>query len=697
MLDNIEIQKILTGEKQLFSKVVEAFEQDLYVFVKSFNINEETVISIVKDSYIDTYNQLYNYKETQIFSEWFATTTFAFLYKEIEKNMKMEDLPIPNASYKETFIFLLHDLLHVSKSTISKVLNISIKDLETAFISAYKNFYSTELTEGTQKEGCLSNKELLQYVEQLSNEEVKSKVVEHLEFCPSCRESIFSMKALKKSKLTGWRNNYLDKVILQTIMDDLIPYKKKKRSWKYQYLAAASVVALFSVFMLVVPNVVTWVSAASNYVKYGQFYNVWGSGTYAVEDKDITLEVLHVEVSPKFLYVHYDVDKETKEKFYGQENYFGSLVQPWGNSTFQIKTKDNKTYNLGVSDMPPLKDGENVLILSFNSMDVIPDSFDLKLNVREIAHRQGLWELTIPIQYAPFKNDIEVVDIQLKETFADSAQLSIEQLITTPLGSVIEYSVNLTDEEVNRIMDSLPDEAKRNGYDPTYLKNDVHPMLSIRNDENFHLIPIHFYDHNNHNNPALQTTQKVAYSQFYYDLDELHALYEKGEYNPKDSIVKGKLAKEDTMYMVLEGFQYHVPVEFSIPIKLEEVKNLPVNFEVNGDVFETLTIKKITLENEHLNPERFEITMKGSTNNKQVKNVYHWGIHEAGENHFEQRYINYEYGNEYNNPYDSDEVGFQFLVYIDDNTPEEAVVRTHGATRIIRLEEPLRIPLKMKE
>mgnify|MGYP005749564071 FL=1 len=553
MLDNIEVQKILSGDKQLFSKVVETFEQDLYVFVKSFNMEEETAITLVKDSFIYTYNQLQNYKETQNFSVWFATTIFAYLYKEIESNMIKEDSPILHTSYKESFIFILHELLHVGKPTISKALNISKQELEIAITNAYKILYSNELIEGgSLKEGCLSSEEFLQYLEKLTNEEAKSKVEDHLEFCPSCRESIFSMKSLKKAKLRGLRNHHLDKEISPLLMEDIIPYKKQKRSWKYQYLAAASVVALFSIFMFVVPNVVTLVSAASNYVKYGQFYNVWGSGTYSVEDKDITLEVLHVEVSPKFLYVHYDVDNETKERFYGQESYFGSLIQPWGSSFFQIKTKDDKSYNLEASEMPPLKDGENVLILSFDSMDDIPDSFDLKLNVREIAHTPGQWELTIPIQYAPFKNDMEVVDVQLKQTFADSAELSIKQLLTTPLGSIIEYSANLTDEEVNRIMNSMSEEAKMNGYDPDYLKNDVNPMLSIVSGDNYHLIPIHI---NNHYHPARQTIQKVVYSQYYYDLAELQALYEKGEHNPRDSIVKGRLTKEDTMYMVLEGFQ----------------------------------------------------------------------------------------------------------------------------------------------
>ncbi len=698
LLDNIEVQKVLLGEKQLFSKVVETFEQDIYMFVKAFNIEEEIVISLVKDSFIYTYNHLHFYKETEVFSEWFATTIFSYLFKELERHFTDKEAPIQNATYKETFVFLLHDLLQVGIYTISKVLNNSVQDVEKELVHAHKHFFKEELEERMEKEGCLSALELFQYVKNTIEGSSKIKVEDHLEFCPSCRESVFSMKSLKATKLKIWRHQQLEADISQIIIDELIPYKKKKRSWKYQYLAAASVVALFSIFMFVVPNVVTWVSAASNYVKYGQFYNVWGSGTYAVEDRNIKLEVLHVEVSPKFLYVHYDVDNETKEKFFEQENYFGSLIQPWGNSTFQMKTKDNKTYNLGVSDMPPLKDGENVIILSFNSTDVIPDSFDLKLNVREIAHTQGNWELIIPIQYAPFKNDIEIVDINLKETFADSTELSIEQIIKTPLGSVIEYKVNLTDEEVNRIMDSLSEEAKSNGYDSSYLKNDVNPMLTIESADNFHLIPIHIYDNYRHNNPALETTtQKAAYSQFYYDPDELQALYEKGEYNPRDSIVKGRLTKEDTMYMVLSGFQYHVPIEFSIPIKLEEVDNMPLNLEVNGDVFETITIKKITLENDHHNPERFEITMKGSSHNKQVKNIYHWGIHEADDNSYEQRYINYEYGNEYNNPYEDDEVGFQFLVYIDDNTPEEAVVRTHGATRIIRLEEPLRIPLHINE
>ena len=175
MLENIEVQKILSGEKEIFSKVVEAYEQDLYMFVKAFTLDEETATALVKNSFIYTYNQLHNFKESETFSEWFATITFSYLYKELEIKAKMEEAPIPNASYKETFFLLLHELLHVGKSTISKALNIPNQDLEITLTSAYKSFYSDEFTERTVKKGCLLEEELLQYVEKKKTKKLNRK------------------------------------------------------------------------------------------------------------------------------------------------------------------------------------------------------------------------------------------------------------------------------------------------------------------------------------------------------------------------------------------------------------------------------------------------------------------------------------------------------------------------------------------
>ena len=699
MLENIEVQKILSGEKEIFSKVVEAYEQDLYMFVKEFTLDEEIAIALVKNSFIYTYNQLHKYKEKEIFSEWYATTIFAYLYEMLDNSMNTGELPIKNASYKESFIFLLHELLHVGKSTISNALNISIQELEIALTSAFKNFYFDELPEGTLKEGCLSNEELLQYVEKIKDEEVKSEVEDHVEFCPSCREFIFSMKSFKKAKLQGWQNQHIETDEVQTLMEELTPYKKKKGAWKYQYLAAASVVALFSIFMFVVPNVVTWVSAATNYVKYGQFYNVWGSGTYAVEDSNVTFEVLHVEVSPLFLYVHYDVDKEAKAKFYNHDNYSGSLVNTWGGSVFRMKTDDDQRYDLELAEIPPLKDGENILVLSIASIEEIPDTFELEITLREVANRRGIWDLTIPIQYAPFKNDIEIVDIDFKETFAGSVEIAIEQLIKTTHGRVIEYRVGFTDEEVERIGNSLS--VKRNGGNPSYLERNINPMMSIQGDGGFRLIPLHLINYNklfsSQANPApYSNTQKATYSHFYYDIEELNTLYEKGEHNPRESIVKGRLDKDDSMNILLEGFHYHIPVYISIPIKLQEVEDYPLNMEVNGDVFESITIKKITLNSTEYNPERFDIVLKGSKQNKLVKNIYHWTIHETEMRDGWQPIVSYTYG-ENNQAHETDTVGFHLQVFIDEDTPEEVEIKSTGMQRIIHLEEPFKIPLSKRK
>ena len=698
LLDNIEVQKILTGEKQVYSKVVEAFEQDLYVFVKAFNIDEQAVKTLVKDSFIYTYNQLNYYKEAEIFSEWFAATTFSYLYKELKHNMKMEETPIMDASYKEIFIFFLHELLQVSKLTISKAINITNQEIEVALNSTYRSFYTEELTEEKPKEGCLSSEELLQYVEKVNDEDVNSKGEDHLEFCPSCRESVFSMKSLKKAKLEGWRNQHLEKEISQTIIEELIPYKKKKRSWKYQYLAAASVIALFSIFMYVIPNVTTWVSAASNYIKYGQFHNVWGSGTYAVENSDVTFEVLHVEVSPLFLYIHYDVNEEAKDRFYNYDNYRGSLVNHWGGSVFRMKIDDGQRYDLALAEMPTLTDRENILILSIAHIEEIPDTFELEIIIRELANRRGIWDLTIPIQYAPFKDEMEFVDIDFKETFADSVEIAIEQLIKTTHGSIIEYKVGLTNEELERIEDSLP--SKVNGYNTMYLDRNINPMMSIQSASGFHLIPLNLLDHYNllsSSYPVPQSnTQKVAYSHFYYDVEELNASYETGVHNPMESIVKGVLDKDNSMHIMLEGFQYHIPVDITIPIKLQEVEDYPLNIEVNGDIFETITIKKITLDRTEYSPERFDIVLKGSKQSKLVKNIYHWNVHETEMRDGWQPIVSYTYG-ENNQAMESDTVGFHLQVFIDENTPELVELKSTGMQRIIHLEEPLKIPLGKKE
>ena len=503
------------------------------------------------------------------------------------------------------------------------------------------------------------------------------------------------MQLFKKEKIQGWRNKQLDTEIVHTLMEELTPYKKKKRSWKYQYLAAASVVALSSIFIFGAPNVVTWVSAAANYVKYGQFYNVWGSGTYAVEDSNVTFEVLHVEVSPLFLYVHYDIDKETKENYYKNiNNYSGSLVPPWGDSVFRLKTEDDKRYDLGVSDLPPLKEGENVLVLSLDSIENIPDTFELEMILREVAHIRGIWSLTVPIQYAPFKDNIEIVNLNLKQTFANSVEFSIEKFIKTSLGNIIEYKVNLTDVELERIEASTSEESSQYGYETNYIKYNVHPMILIQSSEEHHLIPINLIEY--HRILEDGQPQKSAFSPYYYNMEELIAYHETGEHNPRESFVKGRLDKDETPYMVLAGFQYHVPVDISIPIKLEEVEDYPLNIEVNGDVFESITIKKVIVDRNEYSPERFDIVMKGSKQNKHVKNIYHWNVHETEMRDGWQPIVGYTYG-ENNQAYETDTVGFHLQVFIDEDTPEEVEIKSTGMQRIIHLEEPFKIPLSKRK
>ena len=282
----------------------------------------------------------------------------------------------------------------------------------------------------------------------------------------------------------------------------------------------------------------------------------------------------------------------------------------------------------------------------------------------------------------------------MKQTFANSVEFSIEKFIKTSLGNIIEYKVNLTDVELERIEASTSEESSQYGYETNYIKYNVHPMILIQSSEEHHLIPINLIEY--HRILEDGQPQKSAFSPYYYNMEELIAYHETGEHNPRESFVKGRLDKDETPYMVLAGFQYHVPVDISIPIKLEEVEDYPLNIEVNGDVFESITIKKVIVDRNEYSPERFDIVMKGSKQNKHVKNIYHWNVHETEMRDGWQPIVGYTYG-ENNQAYETDTVGFHLQVFIDEDTPEEVEIKSTGMQRIIHLEEPFKIPLSKRK
>ena len=667
MITESEIQKILAGDKDIFVKRIEPYFENVYCITKSFPLNDEKVEEIILKTFTNTYISLSEKKNIDLVSIF--TEHFRLLSNSIQSNSTL----FPQ--FLEMYIFLLSEIQQCSTKDISNIVGISKEEVDNNYQSAIKNICGESIQNMQSTETCISMDHLIAFSVNNKDENIH----DHLEFCPSCREKIKKIDILKNKYVIGIKENAINDSFVSKLTKELPSLTNKKRSWKKQAILASIVVAVFATFVFLLPNLLIWKTAVTNYVKYGEFYNAWGEDTFTVSDAGFTFTVNKVEVSPEYLIVHYSLKDELGEEREVRSNnnrnpqYWGKLID------------GEKEHFLSAVNIPLLDKSESVLLYSISQVDHIPDSFDLQIAIREMENVIGNWDVTVPVTYAPFIDSREVITLDATYNILDMVELQLKELIYTPTGISLDLEMDITDNEIKRL---LGESIIENGEDlrESVIRRNLalNPILSMVDQHGRELLPIYTTEYSNINNKQ----KRFTFSPFLADLSGINLNFWGLEETTSLSI-EDKVNRDSELNIQINEVYYFAQIINSIDIPLREVEDLPLDMTMNGDNLDTLTVRKLE-PNGNYSRGSYEILIKSKNADESVRSSYNWTASNQDMNRWFHSTSKLDFDPLKNDP----GVFLHIELVIEEDMPEEIMLASGSMTRVIQLNDPIKVPLK---
>ena len=667
MITESEIQKILAGDKDLFLKRIEPYIENIYCITKAFPLNDEKTEEIIFKTFTNTYNSLSEKKNIDLVS--ILTEHFRLLSNSIQYNSTL----FPQ--FLELYIFLLSEIQQCSTKDISSIVGISKEEVDYNYQSAIKNICGESLRNMQSTETCISIDKLIAF--SIHNED--ETIGDHLEFCPNCREKIKKIESIKRKYVRTVNETEIEDSLVPKLIKELPSLTIKKRSWKKQAMLASIVVAVFATFVFLLPNLIHWKTVVTNYVKYGEFYNAWGEDTFSASDAGFTFTVNKVEVSPEYLIVHYSLQDELGEEREVRGN-LNRKPQYWG----KIIDGENEHF-LGAVNIPHLDRSENVLLYSLSKVEHLPETFDMQIAIREVENVIGNWDVTVPVTYAPFKNNREVIVLDETYNILDIVELQLNELIYTPTGISLDLEMDITDSEVKRLLG----ETIENGEDlrESVIRRNlgINPILSMVDQHERELIPIYSTEYSTLNNKQ----KRFTFSPFLADVSGINLNFWGFEETTSVSI-EDKVNRDSELNIQLNEIYYSTQVVNTLEIPLQEVEDLPLNRTMNGEMLETLTIRKLE-PNGNYSRGSYEILIKGSYGEESVHSTYYnWTVTNLDMNRWFHNTSKLEFDPLKNDP----GVFLHIELAIEEDMPDEIVLASGNITRVIKLKDPIKVPLK---
>ncbi|AST91482.1 MULTISPECIES: hypothetical protein [Sutcliffiella] len=670
--DLLNINEILNGNKEKFTYYVELYQDRLYAIAYRMVNDKEEARILVEGSFQYVYEQLPTYNEEETFTSWFFKITIPHLFNRITyKGNRTEHIPFHSLTFPEQKVLLLHFVLAMDESNIATVLHFSISEVERYLTEAKEKLRGT-ITAKSQAEDCIKVDKLFMFYKQDLSDEENTIIKDHLEFCPACREILTTFEKEDKQLIEFLNQPFLPDSFADEVVEGLSAYtknNKKRRSWKYQIVTSTILLAVVLLGMFVVPKLSPVYTAVSNYIKHGEMYNVWDEGTYTFTDKEITLEITGIDISPSNIALHYKVESEKSFGTYG----YDSIIDIWDNRIVQIKTGDRVQFVDMVMPMfhSTTAENEDTLYFSLNQLGEIPDEFEILLNIRRIAGYPGSWDIQIPVNYAKANINVETVEINETITLDDVGQFEIKKFERTDIESKLTMFVALSEEERKRKTEQFREIAGIEA-DMYYLMPHLEFEVVTENGD-----PLVGY-YSNYFEP--QFTEDG----FIFEFDFMNILRD------RESFEKiGNLDPKEPIYFEFISINKMEPAQIDIPIKLEE-GIYDVNFKY--DDIEINTVEVIMDNSQHVDFVYPKILLKGS---KPLKTEYffHWNAVDEEDNYLDNFHVGgYGYHMEGD---EGTEIVQELELYPDfsKELPETFILKATDVRKSIQPTEQIRIPL----
>lgn len=291
-------------------------------------------------------------------------------------------------------------------------------------------------------------------------DETESKMVEkHLEFCPVCREVLDALKREDAFLLEAIQAPKLPHDFDQHVMKDLKPYTniKKKRSWKYQFLTAASIVLAFGLGASMYPQLNTFFGEGSVVGEPGQ-QNV-EKALYSVEDNGVTFNITEVSASPVKIEIFYEIEptEEMLERFRGNllDNEMNNVLvsKDYELPSIILKSENGKEVPFENLDFTR-PDSWNGSIILF-PRDAPPNHLAVDIEINEIMAEKGNWSFSIPIDMTESKKETTMLKLDDTLGIEGLYQLQLLEWINAPNAKMLTLESTFSDEEMARVQSSM--------------------------------------------------------------------------------------------------------------------------------------------------------------------------------------------------------------------------------------------------
>jgi hypothetical protein len=605
MGESQKVKEIIEGNKEEYNFIIQKYKDILYAVSIRFVESQEQAESIVETCFIHIYNHLKAYdRESELFSDWFYTITIPFLQEKLmgfalNKNVcDYMTLHQPSAIKVEAaivslpeslrFDFLVFHLVDLEYMKLASFLNVNKFDFEKSLQAANDlvRKKTLELEDQVNHSECFALDEIIHYLNGECAEHEKNAIVDHLEFCPSCREVINKIHNEKKTIENIIRAPHLDDDFNKKMIDKLQVYEKKmpkQRTWKYQLGVIGIIVGLMTLGGILLPKLVPYTKMVTNYINHGAFYNVWAEGTYTAIDKDVTVEITGVQVDPLHIVVYYETHTESQTNELELVDFFTATIVDEEGTHYPSMVSAPLVENFYYDEEKEVEGSgsEDVnrtafMVKAINE-ETLPSEFTIRFQFQRVKGHGGRWEIEVPIQYDKAVEQVEIVEFNEVMVIDDKIEVEILSMEYGKYGSRLSYDIRLKEEAIKRIETKLAQSDQT--YNPPYSNSyhDVYGRIQLVKEHNQYMIPVHYPSmmENTRRNAPIRQDFSTLYAD--RDLTEL----------------RGQAEKIESYFAEITEISYSEPTFYSFTVPLKETKEIPINMDLEGITLKNLSISQV--------------------------------------------------------------------------------------------------------
>ncbi|MED4014743.1 hypothetical protein [Sutcliffiella cohnii] len=679
----MNIQSILEGNKDSFEEILEDYGSRLYQSALLLGYDKEESENVVANTFIYIYESLKNYNQSEPFSCWISERIVTYLF---EKKRPRTSTSVLHDQKHLSFVTTFQQLTTPYKKTILHyIFQEEKKEVPLEVEKALWQLINENLS---SKEECMRPNLLFLYVLGNISSYERVTIDDHLEFCPFCRETREEIKKRLKIIHNYFNQAACPEMIKNKVLQQLKPYSMNKKSKRkkaiYQSIAAGSIIGIFTMFIIFQPTLEKWTTLASNYMKHGEFYNVWKEGTYTASDKEITMEITGIDITSTLSKIDFKIktERELDATYLNNDTHMLNVYQL---GLLQIQL-DNEFVPIEqtsiISTSDDLKEGSIYFYLSDVS-ETLPEEFTIKLLPYRIGGIFGSWEIDLPIQYSKGLKEAEVFTSYETKTILDKYQIIINEFRYSEVGSELTFTVDYTEAEEERRM------AKREELN--YADDQgFHYQYRIVNDQGESLYPFSYM----YNRMSLSS----YYEPWQYYGQQTH-MYHHYYYNEDAYMPTTKGKKDEDLFFLLGSIEFYDVANIEMEVPLKDGIQIPLSIKDEYIDFDYVKVEKLEANDER--PERLQVSIIGQQKMKEhIAETYifdyMWYVdYEWGEN--ENTYLDFYWedvdANSMSRRTTNSNIIFQVDIPINQTLPETIILKSDHSKNYYYFNDKFKIPL----